>query len=167
MEKISFQSGAFCCYFQRSPVAMRVFDWTLIYQSYDQKVTQTGGCMLSLFTKQKTTRLLREMSGKPPLKGCITSAFIWLWHKRFFQSDAWVLSMPSRNLIHHPSWSHFQPFMFGIFKAEIVSGVNHFLWAICWSWSDPELILSLKGDTLEWTTQFHFRPFRTKHQPAR
>lgn len=66
-----FKAGSWrLFYFQRLAVAKKVFDWILIYQSLDQKVTWTGGSMLALFTKQNTPRLFRRMSRKLLLKGC-------------------------------------------------------------------------------------------------
>lgn len=76
--------------------------WTITYQSKDQKVTQTAGSMLALFTKQKTPRLLRKMSRKLPLRGCLVRPRLLFgtWHERLGKKKMFSVTYDSSPPLH-------------------------------------------------------------------
>lgn len=113
-----------------------MFDWTLIYQSLDQKVTWSGGSMLALFTKETLPDSFGKCQGSCYWKA-VSSALAFIWHlteeigKKKFKA---TYESCYDKLTHHPSLSHFHLLIFCLLKTDIQSlkkslwltGVNNF-----------------------------------------
>lgn len=164
--------AVFCFFFQAWAVGKRVSDWTIICQSWDQKVTQAGGSILALFTKQKTPRLLRKMSRKLPQKGSLIQHRLYLpFDKRLrilVESEGARRVMSRLNLIHHPASTFYRS------RAKRSGSHNGSEWnkcpsppngsvsdTMCLSWTDLELVplgWGLQGSSSSMDrTHSHFR----------
>lgn len=107
-----------------------VLCWTIIYQSYDQKVIQTGESMLALFTQQNT-KTLEENVKEAATEGLFskTQLSFGTWHKslnNIVQSDAWFVSWQACILHITPLHLTFTFLMFVLLKTDFQS-----VWVSC------------------------------------